>query len=88
MRHYPFLNPHISAQSASQQAPAYQDKTTAQQQFNKIVDEVMLKKNREKLNNPASEATGGPKCKMHPVKPSKMCRQCKAIEADKHMVGE
>jgi hypothetical protein len=52
MSHYPFLNPHVaSPYSQSIQGPAYEDKTTAQQQFNKIVEEVMHKKNREKNNS-------------------------------------
>ncbi len=79
MRHYPFINPNIATQSIVQQAVVYEDKVTAEQKFNKIVEEVMLKKNREKMLSGIEEQMEKPKCKMHPVRASKTCRQCKAI---------
>ena len=57
MNHYPFLNPHVSAQQGQTVQPfAYEDRTTAQQQFNKIVEEVMSKKNKEKTNQNKNKA--------------------------------
>mgnify|MGYP000907558722 CR=1 FL=1 len=81
MNHYPFLNPHVAAQGQPTQSFAYEDRTTAQQQFNKIVEEVMSKKNKEKINQNAVVGGGDKqkKCKMHPVRPSKTCRECRSL---------
>ena len=78
MRPYPFLNPNAPKQPPSSVSSLpFGSALTAEQEFNKIVEEVMFSKSRNLKDDQANFATHHSSCPLHPIRPSKTCRQCK-----------